>query len=232
MVSRLHPLASLFQEGTIRLAVRSKSNIFPPSFPSVIAAAKKTAAPTSSSRSSAAIDKWEKEVRESAAAKKKAASNGLLSKADQALVNTQLALESDVRKKIALVKAQMERGLAFVKSLVAAETELFKAQLTDTLQMILDGPLDKGSFLVGEEAFKTFLVSPAPLFILSRSRAIAQYLCAASTGTWKLLFEPTRASSTLRWCRHPSKLRHLLHPRAPQRRASIQYEHLLFLHAS
>lgn len=133
----------------------------PFSLPSPVIALKKAAPAAASNRSTAAMDKWDKEVRESAAKKRAAAGGGVvvLSKQDQALVTAQLALEADVRAKIVKVKAQMERGLALIKSLIAAEVTLFKDQLTDTLQLILDGPLEKGSFLVGEEAFNTFLVS-------------------------------------------------------------------------
>lgn len=125
-------------------------------------AQKKASPAAAANRSTAAMDKWDQEVRE-AAAKKRAAAGGkavALSKQDQALVTAQLALEADVRAKIVKVKAQMERGLALTRSLIAADVTLFKDQLTDTLQLILDGPLDKGSFLVAEDAFNTFLVSP------------------------------------------------------------------------
>lgn len=106
-----------------------------------------------------ALDKWEKEVRESAAKKKAATSNGILSKADQALVDKQRKVEDDVRVQIETVKHQMQRGLAIIRSLITADVEPFKSNLTDVLQLIMNGPLDKGDFLVGDDAFQTFLVS-------------------------------------------------------------------------
>lgn len=116
------------------------------------------------------MDKWEQEVRESAAAKKKAAGGApIISKADQALINAQLATESETRAKIARVRSEMLRGLALIRSLVYANIDLFKAQLTDAIQAILNGPLEKGAFLVGEEAFRTFLVSEERLCVIVRA---------------------------------------------------------------
>lgn len=53
----------------------------------------------------------------------------------------------------------MQRGLAIIRSLITADVEPFKSNLTDVLQLIMNGPLDKGAFLVGDDAFQTFLVS-------------------------------------------------------------------------
>jgi len=152
---------SLLRPATRRDRNSHLLSLFLPPFTPVIAL-KKAAPAAAANRSTAAMDKWDQEVRESAAKKRAAAGGGavVLSKQDQALVTAQLALEADVRARIVKVKAQMERGLSLIKSLIEAEVTLFKDQLTETLQLILDGPLEKGSFLVGEEAFKTFLVSP------------------------------------------------------------------------
>ncbi|CDZ97184.1 Protein containing adaptin N-terminal region [Phaffia rhodozyma] len=119
--------------------------------------ANKKVAPAAGSRATAAMDKWEQEVRESAAKKKAAAGNGVLSKQDQELIKKQTAVEDDVRAKISKSQQRMERGLALIRSLIEADVLEFKALLTETLQILLDGPLDKGSFLVGDDAFQTFL---------------------------------------------------------------------------
>jgi hypothetical protein len=121
-----------------------------------VLAKKSVAAPPTANRNNA-LDKWEKEVRESAAKKKAATANGALSKADQALVAQQTKVEADVKARIQAVQQQMERGLAVIRSLITADVEPFKAHLTDVLQLIMNGPLDKGSFLVGDDAFRTFL---------------------------------------------------------------------------
>lgn len=185
----------------------------------------KKAAPAPAANRNNALDKWEKEVRESAAKKKAATAGGVLSKADQALVAQQTKVEADVRAKMQTVKEQMARGLAIIRSLIAADVEPFKANLTEVLQLIMDGPLDQGSFLVSEDAFNTFLVSrpgsatPAP----TAAAPCADLLCAApcpATAPRRLLRPSARVPAAGHRRRHPAQLRHVWHPRAVQRGAA------------
>ncbi|KAF5368138.1 hypothetical protein D9615_010210 [Tricholomella constricta] len=90
-------------------------------------------------------------------ANKRAASSKTLMKQQLALVTTQLEEEAKVRQHVASVQVNLHRGLMFVRSLVAAGTEQFPAQISKVAVLLLEGALEGGSPLVGREAFDTYL---------------------------------------------------------------------------
>jgi hypothetical protein len=57
------------------------------------------------------------------------------------------------------MKANLERGLHFVRSLVAANVEEFRLYITSIASLLLEGALStKGTLLVGGGGFETYLV--------------------------------------------------------------------------
>ncbi|KZO93854.1 ARM repeat-containing protein [Calocera viscosa TUFC12733] len=119
--------------------------------------ASKKPAVADKNRKEYAIEKWEQELRQSVAAKKTAGKTVTLSKQDQALVDAQLAKESEIRKKINHLQRQADRGLALIRSLVQGDNEAFHHRLYHVLSLLLSGVLSYGSALVGPEAFETYL---------------------------------------------------------------------------
>jgi hypothetical protein len=106
----------------------------------------------------AEIAKWEAELKKSLATKK-ASTTVSLTKQEQALVQLQVDKESRVRQHVNTVQAQLERGLGFVRSLVAADVPQFYAYISTVASLLLEGVLSpNGSVLVGKEAFDTYLV--------------------------------------------------------------------------
>ena len=101
------------------------------------------------------IAKWEADLRKSLANKKTAATP-TLTKQQQALVNAQLEKESVVRRRVESVKANLERGLHFVRSLVRAGVPQFSAFISSVVTLLLDGA---GSRLVGQITVDVYLVS-------------------------------------------------------------------------
>lgn len=115
------------------------------------------------------IAKWEDELRKSLASKKASASaKGTLTKPQQALVQAQLDKEATIRQYVAGIKANLERGLHFVRSLVAADVSEFRSYISSVASLLLGGALGRGSLLVGQGAFETYLVSPASLYTSAR----------------------------------------------------------------
>ncbi|KAJ6518743.1 armadillo-type protein [Mycena sanguinolenta] len=102
------------------------------------------------------IARWDAEVR-AALEKKKAGSGVTLTKQQQALVQAQLAREATVRQRVEGVKTNLIRGLAFVRSLVAAGVPEFRVHISSVARLLLDGALSKGALLVGAIAFETYL---------------------------------------------------------------------------
>ena len=122
----------------------------------VLSASKEERAPTKGKEAS--IAKWEEEIRKQIAAKKSGPAT--LTKQQQAAVSTQLAKEAKIRENVAQVKRNLERGLRLIQSVVAAGTGELRLHVSDLIKLLLSGPLRGGSFLVGELAFETYLVSP------------------------------------------------------------------------
>jgi hypothetical protein len=104
------------------------------------------------------IAKWEAELRKSLASKK-ASGTTTLTKQQHALVNTQLEKEAKIRQHVTGIKWNLERGLQFVRSLVATGVEEFRSYISPVASLLLEGALGRGSILVGRSAFDTYLVS-------------------------------------------------------------------------
>ncbi|TFK50812.1 ARM repeat-containing protein [Heliocybe sulcata] len=102
------------------------------------------------------IAKWEAELRKSLA-NKKSASSGTLSKQDQALVKGQLEKEAIIRQRVAAIKLHLERGLAFVRSLVAARVDEFRVFVSTVASLLLEGAFDKAVLLCGYQPYHTYL---------------------------------------------------------------------------
>ena len=103
------------------------------------------------------IEKWEAEIRKSLASKK-AAKTGTMSKQDQALVNAQLAKETKIRYDVGMVHHRFERGLSFIRALVAADVDEFRPNVAPLATLLLEGVLRKAAPLVGSHAFESYLV--------------------------------------------------------------------------
>ncbi|KIL53961.1 hypothetical protein M378DRAFT_34132, partial [Amanita muscaria Koide BX008] len=56
------------------------------------------------------------------------------------------------------IKANLERGLNFTQSLVSAGVEQFRSYISSIASLLVAGALGRGSRLVGEAAFKTYMV--------------------------------------------------------------------------
>ncbi|KZT22524.1 ARM repeat-containing protein [Neolentinus lepideus HHB14362 ss-1] len=102
------------------------------------------------------IAKWEAELRKSLANKKGALSR-TMSKQDQALVQAQLEKEAVIRQRVTSIKLHLERGLAFVRSLVSARAEEFRAFISTVASLLLEGAFDKAVLLCGYEPYHTYL---------------------------------------------------------------------------
>lgn len=100
---------------------------------------------------------WEAEVRKSIATKK-GTGHVALSKQDQALVQAQLEKESLTRRRVAAIKAKLERGLSLVHSLVAAQVEEFRSYVSSVAGLLLQGAFGKAVALIGDSAFERYLV--------------------------------------------------------------------------
>jgi hypothetical protein len=103
------------------------------------------------------IAKWEAELRKSLASKK-ALGSTTLTKQQQGLIGTQLEKEAKTRQHVAEIKRNLERGLQFVRSLVASGVEEFRSYISPVTTLLLEGALGRGSILVGRSAFDTYLV--------------------------------------------------------------------------
>ncbi|KAJ7720581.1 armadillo-type protein [Mycena maculata] len=103
------------------------------------------------------IARWEAEVRDALESKRKAGAGAALTKPQQALLQAQLAREATVRQRVDVVKANLARGLATVRSLVAAGVPEFRVYISSVAGLLLDGALGKGALLVGASAFETYL---------------------------------------------------------------------------
>ena len=104
------------------------------------------------------IAKWEDDVRKSLA-NKKAPGTVMLTKQQQALVQAQLEKEAKIRQHVASIRADIERGLNFIRSLVSAGIEEFRPYIASLASLLVSGALGQGSVLFGEGAFDTYLVS-------------------------------------------------------------------------
>ncbi|KAK7051190.1 translational activator of GCN4 [Paramarasmius palmivorus] len=104
----------------------------------------------------AEIAQWEAEIRKSLA-NKKASTTVTLTKQQQALVNAQLAKESEVRQRVTSIKTNLDRGLHFIGSIINASVPEFRVYISTVVTLLLDGALEKGSLLSGSMALATYL---------------------------------------------------------------------------
>jgi hypothetical protein len=102
------------------------------------------------------LAKWDAEVRQSLASKK---ATTTLTKQQQALVQAQREKEAQVRQRVAGIKSRLERGLHLVGSIVDAGVDEIKLYVTVIAGLLIQGALNKGPLLVGNQAFQTYLVS-------------------------------------------------------------------------
>lgn len=106
------------------------------------------------------IAKWEEEVRKSLATKK--AGPVTLTKQQEILVKQQLEKESKVRQRVREIHTHLVRGLHFIRSIIAANVEEMHGYMSQIITLLLDGALNRGSFLAGAMAFETYLVCFLP----------------------------------------------------------------------
>jgi hypothetical protein len=108
----------------------------------------------------AELKKWDAETKKALASKK---GPPPLSKQEKALVDAQLAREQIVRDKVQSVRHSLRRGLAILRSILAAGVEQLGLYLSSIADCLLSGVLKNGFILVGEEAALTYLVCYIPI---------------------------------------------------------------------
>jgi hypothetical protein len=137
--------------------------------------------------------RWEAEVKKSLASKKAAASATFsLTKQEQALVQAQLEEEANVRQRVDGVKANLQRGLHFVRSLVMADVDEFRFYVSSVASLLLEGALSSnGSTLIWRDGFETYLVSAS----LAESLHIIIPRCRSSLNAVQSDWIPTENGS-------------------------------------
>ncbi|WWC61174.1 uncharacterized protein I303_103754 [Kwoniella dejecticola CBS 10117] len=118
---------------------------------------KKDSGPDNKNSKNYATEKWEQEVRESLAKKKATQIGAKLSKADQALVNAQLAKEAEIRNQIAKVQGQLRRGVELVAALTNSLSEETRKYVDELAKLLLGSVFASGNFLVDGRAFDVFI---------------------------------------------------------------------------
>ncbi|KAG7093730.1 hypothetical protein E1B28_007382 [Marasmius oreades] len=104
----------------------------------------------------AEIAQWEADIRRSLA-NKKAATTATLTKQQLSAVNAQLTKEAEIRKRVALIKSRLDRGLHFVRCVINASVPEFRTYISTVVGLLLDGALGKGSLLSGPTALEIYL---------------------------------------------------------------------------
>jgi hypothetical protein len=74
------------------------------------------------------------------------------------LLQAQLAREAVVRQRVNEIKANLLRGLACIRSLVAAAVPEFQSHISSVVRLLLEGALARGALLAQVTAFETYLV--------------------------------------------------------------------------
>ena len=108
----------------------------------------------------AELKKWDAETKKALAIKK---GPPPLSKQEKALVDAQLAKEQIVRDKVQSVQHSLRRGLAILRSVLAARVEKLGQHLSLIADCLLSGVLKNGFILVDEEAIFAYLVCFIPI---------------------------------------------------------------------
>ena len=111
--------------------------------------------------------KWDEEIRKSIASKK--ATPASLTKQQQAALQAQLEKETKIRETVRRIKSNLDHGLYFIQSLVSADVAEFRFYTSSVVNVLLEGPLVGGAFLVGDLALETYPVSYPQLVISSGS---------------------------------------------------------------
>ena len=88
---------------------------------------------------------------------------------DKTTAGSQLEKETKIRENVRRIKSNLDRGLYFIQSLVSADVAEFRFYTSSVVNVLLEGPLVGGAFLVGDLALETYLVSYPQLVISSGS---------------------------------------------------------------
>jgi hypothetical protein len=141
------------------------------------------------------IAKWEAEVRKSVASKKASgAATPTLTKQQQALVKAQLDKEAEIRQRVVGLKANLERGLHIIHSLVAANAGEMGSYMSAISTVLLENAFGVGPTLVGDKIFEAYLVS-----LLS---IVPHAIYIETIGTGSMLFISSGFNSSMDWHRH------------------------------
>ncbi|GAA5855038.1 hypothetical protein JCM8547_002355 [Rhodosporidiobolus lusitaniae] len=125
-------------------------------FVDVLATAKPKAAAVGKANSKEhQIALWEAELRESLQRKKPVAAT--LSKADRLALEKQLAIEAEIRAKVAAALARLKRGFELALCLVKSRAEIVREYLAKMVEKTLKVIMLQPAALVAEEAFATYM---------------------------------------------------------------------------
>src|ERR1700761_5000894 len=105
----------------------------------------------------AEIERWEEEIR-TTVAKKRGTTTAKLSKADEALVQSQMEKEKLIRKKVESLKQRVLEGLEVVRSLIATSSKAFRSQISLALGPILACATSWPAELVDGDFFSIYVV--------------------------------------------------------------------------
>jgi hypothetical protein len=110
------------------------------------------------------IEKWEAQIRKDLAAKK-VIGFSTLSKQDRVLVDAQLKAESETRKRMQVLSAEVGRGFGLIRSLINSKVSQMEEHVSSIISLLLGGALRLGSPLVGSAALDTYFVRALALFL-------------------------------------------------------------------
>ena len=74
-------------------------------------------------------------------------------------MQAQLEKEAAIRRKVEELKGRIIRGLNLVDSIVKARSEALSSHLSSIISLLLAGAFSKAVTLVGEAAFRCYVVS-------------------------------------------------------------------------
>ncbi|KAG8875312.1 translational activator of GCN4 [Tulasnella sp. 331] len=132
------------------------SGIVHDGFRTVLSKKKSAIGPAPSKGKDREIEKWETDLRKKLEAKK-AAAPVTLSKHDKALIDAQLAKESDIRRQVDGIQSRLHRGLELIRSLVAANVDEFQPHIASLAILLLESVLPRAYAFVDSRAYDTYL---------------------------------------------------------------------------
>lgn len=92
-------------------------------------------------------------------AQKKSTTIAALSKLEKSLVHAQIEKEANIRSRVNVIKANLDRALQTISHLALGKIDDFRLYVSQILNLLLSsGALEKGTLLVGSLAYTTFLV--------------------------------------------------------------------------